>query len=85
MICSGENPFLAIYPPFCEIISGIFQGGHVKSRSLSYCTMRSKLSNKKVLLYTVIASAVNSEFPQPQLHFSYTNRYLYYTRVYIEK
>jgi len=29
MICSGVNPFLAIYPPFYEIISGIVQGGHV--------------------------------------------------------
>jgi len=31
MICSGLYPFLAIYPPFYEIISGIAQGGHVNS------------------------------------------------------
>jgi len=29
MICSGVYPFLAIYPPFYEIISGIVFGGQV--------------------------------------------------------
>ena len=29
MICSGVYPFLTIYPPFYEIITGIVLGGHV--------------------------------------------------------
>jgi hypothetical protein len=33
MICSGVNPFLAIYPPpFYEIITGIVLGGQVTTR-----------------------------------------------------
>jgi len=30
MICSGVYPFLAIYPPLYEIITGIVFGGQVK-------------------------------------------------------
>jgi len=39
MICSGENPFFAIYSPFCEIISGIVQGGHVTLTKMVVCAI----------------------------------------------
>ena len=43
MICSGVYPFLAIYPPYCEIISGTVLGGHVMGTYAGWISLSSYL------------------------------------------
>ena len=51
MICSGVYPFLTMYPPFYEIISGIVSGGQVTSDNLRNVALQViNLEQRKSLL-----------------------------------